>query len=237
MDLINVKDLCFSYNGKIAVDKLNFNVEDGDYLCIIGENGAGKSTLVKGLLNLNQPTKGKIHMNDILKLNEIGYLPQQTQIQKDFPADVFEIVLSGCLNKLKWRPFYTKKEKALANEKIEQLNLTDLKHRCYKELSGGQQQRVLLARALCSTKKLLILDEPSSGLDPLVTESLYELIYKINKEQKLTIIMISHDIPNVLKYSNKILHLQTKQLFFGTTKEYLNSSFEQKYFIGGNKND
>lgn len=232
MDLINVKDLTFTYDGKVAVENLNFTIEDGDYFCVVGENGAGKSTLIKGLLNLKQPSKGQICMDKSLKINEIGYLPQQTQLQKDFPADVYEIVLSGCLNKLKWKPFYTKKEKMIVEEKLEQLEITHLKHRCYSELSGGQQQRVLLARALCATEKILLLDEPSSGLDPLVTESLYKLIDKINKEQNLTIIIVSHDIQNVVKYSNKVLHLQTKQLFFGTTNEYLSSSIGQKYLRG-----
>lgn len=232
MDLINVKGLTFTYDGKVAVENLNFTIEDGDYLCIVGENGAGKSTLIKGLLNLKQPTKGEIYIDKSLKINEIGYLPQQTQLQRDFPANVYEIVLSGCLNKLKWKPFYTKKEKMIVEEKLEQLEISHLKHCCYSQLSGGQQQRVLLARALCATKKVLLLDEPSSGLDPLVTESLYNLINKINKEQNLTIIIVSHDIQNVVKYSNKVLHLQTKQLFFGTTNKYLSSSIGQKYLRG-----
>ncbi|WP_250277190.1 metal ABC transporter ATP-binding protein [[Clostridium] colinum] len=237
MALITTQNLSFAYDGKIAVQDLNFSVESGDYFCIVGENGAGKSTLIKGLLQLKSPSKGKIIMGDDLKADEIGYLPQQTQIQRDFPADVFEIVLSGCLNKLKWRPFYGKAEKNLAEEKLEQLGITHLKNRCYRELSGGQQQRVLLARALCATKKILLLDEPSAGLDPIVTEDLYDLIYKINKEQNLTIIMVSHDIQNVLKYSNKVLHLETKQLFFGTVEEYLSSPLGMKYSIGGASND
>lgn len=237
MDLINIKDLTFTYDGKVAVENLNFTIKEGDYLCIVGENGAGKSTLVKGLLNLKQPTNGTICMQNGLNVTEIGYLPQQTQVQRDFPANVYEIVLSGCLNKLKWKPFYAKKEKMIAQQKLEQLEISHLKHRCYSELSGGQQQRVLLARALCATKKMLLLDEPSSGLDPLVTESLYQLIYKINKNEKLTVVIVSHDIQNVAKYSNKVLHLKTKQLFFGTTTEYLSSSIGQKYLNGRESND
>ncbi len=237
MNLINVENLSFTYDGKLALEDLNFNIELGDYLCIVGENGAGKSTLIKGLLNLKQATKGKITMENGLKPFEIGYLPQQTQVQNDFPATVYEIVLSGCLNKLKWKPFYTKNEKALANEKMEKLGITELKKRCFSELSGGQKQRVLLARALCATIKILLLDEPSAGLDPVVTESLYSLINEINKEQNLTIVMVSHDIESVIKYSNKVLHLQNKQLFFGSTKEYLESEIGKKYSIGGKEND
>ena len=237
MNLINVENLSFTYDGKLALEDLNFNIELGDYLCIVGENGAGKSTLIKGLLNLKQATKGKITMENGLKPFEIGYLPQQTQVQNDFPATEYEIVLSGCLNKLKWKPFYTKNEKALANEKMEKLGITELKKRCFSELSGGQKQRVLLARALCATIKILLLDEPSAGLDPVVTESLYSLINEINKEQNLTIVMVSHDIESVIKYSNKVLHLQNKQLFFGSTKEYLESEIGKKYSIGGKEND
>lgn len=237
MSLITCKNVSFAYDGRIVAKNLNFSVESGDYLCIVGENGAGKSTLMKGILQLKSPSSGNIYMGEGLKADEIGYLPQQTEIQKDFPADVFEIVLSGCLNRLKIRPFYGKSEKRLVDEKLEQLGIASLKHHCYRELSGGQQQRVLLARALCATKKILILDEPAAGLDPIVTGELYDLIAKINREQKLTVIMVSHDIQSVLRYSNKVLHLDREQLFFGTVGEYRNTPLSVQFSRRGASHD
>lgn len=231
------ENVSFAYDGNVVARNLNFSIESGDYLCIVGENGAGKSTLMKGLLQLKSPSKGRIYMGDGLKEDEIGYLPQQTQIQKDFPADVFEIVLSGCLNHLKWHPFYGKAERRLAEEKLEQLGITSLRKHCYRELSGGQQQRVLLARALCATRKILLLDEPAAGLDPIVTAELYDLIAKINREQNLTVIMISHDIQSVLRYSGKVLHLDKDQLFYGTSQEYAETSLGTRFSRGGGYND
>lgn len=233
MALLACENTGFAYDGKAVAKNLNFSVESGDYLCIVGENGAGKSTLMKGLLHLKAPASGVIRMGEGLRADEIGYLPQQTATQKDFPADVYEVVLSGCLNRLKGRPFYGKAEKKLADEKLEQLGITPLKRQCYRELSGGQQQRVLLARALCATGKLLLLDEPAAGLDPIVTGELYELIAKVNRELGLTVIMVSHDIQSVLQYANKILHLDTEQLFFGTVQQYRDSAAGARFAGGG----
>lgn len=232
MNLIECQDLNFTYEGNTVLQDVHFVVEDHDYLCIVGENGAGKSTLMKGLLKLKKPSQGTIKMNEGLRSSEIGYLPQQTVVQKDFPASVYEVVLSGCLNQLGWKPFYTKKEKQKANENLEKLGISHLKNACFRELSGGQKQRVLLARALCATTKLILLDEPTAGLDPVVTSELYELIKKINEEMDITVIMVSHDIHAAMKYSKHILHLHHRQLFFGTTKDYIQSEIGQE-FIGG----
>ena len=222
MSYIEVRNLSVGYDG-VAVEKnINFTVGKGDYLCIVGENGSGKTTLMKTLLGLNDPLRGQIIFGEDLTKNEIGYLPQQTEVQKDFPASVQEIVLSGCLSACGLRPFYNKTEKALADENIRRMGIEDLKSRCYRELSGGQQQRVLLARALCATRKVLLLDEPVSGLDPKVTASLYELIKDLNKED-ITIIMVSHDIEAAVKYASHILHIGD-ELFFGTKTDYLKSS-------------
>ena len=236
MSLITCQNVSFSYEGNIAVSGLDFEVQAGNYLCVVGENGSGKSTLIKGLLRLKSPYQGSILMGEGLRANEIGYLPQQTVAQKDFPASVYEVVLSGRLGSRGILPFYSKKDKEIVEYNIERLDIADLKKRCYRELSGGQQQRVLLARALCAAKKLLLLDEPVSGLDPLVTQELYQLIEKINKEMGLTIIMISHDIGSAVKYASHILHLKSSQLFFGSTSDYLRSDIG-KIFIGGDKND
>ena len=227
MSLLTVENLTLGYNSTPILSGLSFTVEEGDYLCIVGENGSGKSTLMKTLLHLQKPLGGSIVFDDGLKQNEIGYLPQQTDIQKDFPASVYEIVLSGCQSRLGWRLFYSKEDKALAKRNMERMDVLSLAKRSFRDLSGGQQQRVLLARALCSTKKVLLLDEPISGLDPKVTSEMYELISKLNKEG-ITIIVISHDIGAALTYSKHILHLG-KETFFGTKKDYLSSSLGQLF--------
>ena len=216
------QDLCVGYDGKAVLQDLNFAVFSGDYLCIVGENGSGKSTLMKTILGLQQPVRGRILTLDGLRKNEIGYLPQQTQVQKDFPASVREIVLSGCQGRCGSRPFYNKEEKQLAADAMEKMQIAQLAKRCYRELSGGQQQRVLLARALCATRKMLLLDEPVSGLDPKVTVEMYALIEKLNREDGITVIMISHDIAAAVKYASHILHIGDA-VFFGTKTEYLQS--------------
>ena len=232
MALITCQDLTFAYEGKIAVDSLNFQVEEGDYLCILGENGSGKSTLMKGLLGLMRPKSGTISMGDGLVTTQIGYLPQQSSAQKNFPASVTEVVLSGRLSSRGMRPFYTKQDRAIAKENMEKLAILPLAKKSFRELSGGQQQRVLLARALCATKKILLLDEPMSGLDPLVTAELYKTIAQLHQDLGITIIMISHDIKSGLAHANKVLHLQNRQVFFGTAEEYPNSDVG-RYFLGG----
>lgn len=221
MALLTVENLKLGYEGKIVAEGLNFTVNSGDYLCIIGENGSGKSTLMKAILRLNQPISGKIETGEGLKPSQIGYLPQQTEVQRDFPASVWEIVLSGNLGHSGLRPFYTAAQKTAARKNIERMGISNLTKRCYRELSGGQQQRVLLARALCATTKMLLLDEPVSGLDPAVTAEMYELIDKLNKDG-ITVIMISHDISAALKFSTHILQIG-REIFFGTKNEYLES--------------
>ena len=228
MALITVSDLSLGYDSQVIVNGLNFTVDSGDYLCIVGENGSGKTTLMKTLLHLREPLGGKIEFGDGLKANEIGYLPQQTVIQRDFPASVREIVISGCQGYLGMRPFYGRKEKELADENMERMGITALAGRCYRELSGGQQQRVLLARALCATRKVLLLDEPVAGLDPNGTSLMYELIEDLNREG-ITIIMISHDIAAAARYANRVLHIGDG-IFFGTKDEYLESK-EGRYFL------
>ncbi len=222
MALIKVSKVSLGYENKVIVSDLNFEVNKGDYLCIVGENGSGKSTLMKTLLGQKSVVSGKISFSDGLKQKEIGYLPQQTEVQKDFPASVKEIVFSGCLNGCGMRPFYSKKQKKLVTETMEKLNISDLANSCYRELSGGQQQRVLLARALCASKKLLVLDEPVAGLDPVVTKNMYKLIKEINKSG-ITVIMVSHDIHAAIEFASHILHIGNKPLFFGTKEDYKNS--------------
>ena len=236
MSLITCQNTSFSYEGNVAVEKLNFEVDSGDYLCVVGENGSGKSTLIKGLLRLKTPQSGAITLGEGLKSNEIGYLPQQTVAQKDFPASVYEIVLSGRMSSRGILPFYSRGDKDAADKNMELLGIGTLRNRCYRELSGGQQQRVLLARALCSTKKLLLLDEPVSGLDPVVTQELYRLINDINSETGITVIMVSHDIHSAVKYASHILHLKNSQVFFGKTSEYITSQVGIG-FLGGARHD
>ena len=220
MSLINCENLSLGYEGRQIIKDLSFSVNTGDYLCIVGENGSGKTTLMKTLLGLNPLISGKIEFGDGIKKNEIGYLPQQTPVQRDFPASVTEIVLSGFCGSMGIKPFYSSSQKQQAKANIEKMGLAGFENRCYRELSGGQQQRVLLARALCATRKIILLDEPVSGLDSKATEDMYAIIEKLNKEDNITVIMISHDISAALKYATHILHIGGS-FFFGTKSDYI----------------
>lgn len=213
------EELCVGYDGKAVLKDLNFEVAAGDYLCIVGANGSGKSTLMKTILGLQPPVSGSVIMGDGLQRKEIGYLPQQTAVQTDFPASVREIVLSGCQGRCEGRPFYTRREKQLALESMEKMQISLLSKRCYRTLSGGQQQRVLLARALCAARKILLLDEPVSGLDPTAAAEMYSIVQKLNDRDGITVVMISHDISAALQYASHILHIG-ETTFFGTKAAY-----------------
>ncbi len=232
MALLTIENLSVGYESQPIAEGLNFTVNSGDYLCIVGENGSGKTTLMKTLLHLTEPLSGQIIVGDDLKKNEIGYLPQQTVTQKDFPASVQEIVISGCQGRSGFRPFYNGEEKRLAEENMKRMGILSIKNRCYRELSGGQQQRVLLARALCAAGKILLLDEPVSGLDPKATAEMYGLIEELNKDG-ITIIMISHDIAAAVRYATHILHIGAA-IFFGSKEQYLKSDIG-KYFLSEGK--
>ncbi|MDR3170571.1 MAG: metal ABC transporter ATP-binding protein [Treponema sp.] len=224
MAFITVEDISFAYDGNVVVQGLNFSVDPGDYFCIVGENGSGKSTLVKGILGLIHPVQGSVKRGEGIKTHEIGYLPQQRAAQKDFPAGVYEVVLSGRLSTRGIRPFYSRTDKDAAEKNLERLGIADIRNRCYRDLSGGQQQRVLLARSLCAAPKLLVLDEPAAGLDPVVSTEVYHLL-----ETGITIIMVSHDIAGVLRYANKILHLHKEALFFGSPGAYTRSELGRRF--------
>ena len=232
--IIKCEHTDFGYENHDAVIDLNLEIYPGDYLCVVGENGSGKSTLIKGMLGLLKPTGGSLSVADELKRGGIGYLPQQTAAQKDFPATVQEVVLSGTLSRRGNRPFYSRAERKLAAHNLERLGIEHLKQKCYRELSGGQQQRVLIARALCATEQLLSLDEPITGLDPSAIQDFYHLIKKLNKEDGITIIMVSHDIGNVISQANKILHLHRRVVFCGTAEAY-RQSVAGKEFLGGDE--
>lgn len=231
MAVLEVKDLTLGYEGRHLIEGLSFHVEQGDYLCILGENGSGKTTLMRTLLHLQPPLKGSILFGEGLRQNEIGYLPQQTEVQRDFPASVREVVLSGLQGRSGWKPFYSREEKALAEENMRRMGILDKQKLCYRELSGGQQQRVLLARALTATRKLLLLDEPVAGLDPVVTQEMYDLIEALNKEG-VTIIMISHDVRDAVRYAKHVLHIGN-DVFFGTTEAYLESEVGRLFSTAG----
>lgn len=233
MAQITCKDLSFAYDGQTVLSDINFSIDAGAYLCIVGENGSGKTTLMRGILGLKSPSKGTITFDDI-KPTEIGYLPQQTQIQRDFPASVREVVLSGRINSMHGRLFYNAEDKAAAQANMERLGIEDIAERSYLELSGGQQQRVLLARAMCATKKLLLLDEPVTGLDPVAANEMYNLIKLINLCDNTSVVMISHDIHAAVRYATHILHLGHSQLFFGTTAQYRESDLARR-FVGGSR--
>ena len=228
MAILTCEHLTLGYEGRAVLSDVSFTVNAGDYLCVVGENGSGKTTLMKTLLGLQKPLGGRITFGEGLRQREIGYLPQQTIVQRDFPATVWEIVLSGCQARMGRRPFYSREEKALARQNLERLELQPLTRRCYRELSGGQQQRVLLARALCATQKLLVLDEPVSGLDPRVTAEMYALIRSLNQQDGVTILMISHDLAAAVREASHILHVGT-EVFFGTREDYLRSPLARRF--------
>lgn len=233
---IQCDNVTLGYEGLTAVSDLSFSVEEEDYLCIIGDNGTGKSTLMRALLGLKKVNAGTIVFQNGLKQNQLGYLAQQTEVQKEFPASVWEVVLSGCLNRKGIVPIYTAAEKMRAMQALETLEIAELKSKCYRELSGGQQQRVLLARALCAAEKALLLDEPTTGLDPKMTTEFFSLIERLNRDEGVTVIMVTHDTHCAVKYAKHILHLTEQAYFFGTKDEYLSSELGKRY-IGGHRHD
>ena len=228
--IIICQDLKLGFGANILVEHLSFTIKKGSYLCIVGENGAGKSTLLRALLGLLKPLSGSITLGAGLRRREIGYLPQQTFVQRDFPASVREVILSGCQGRCGLRPFYNREEKQITEKAMEQMEISGLAETCYRDLSGGQQQRVLLARALCASDKLLVLDEPVSGLDPKMAETMYQLVARINRDMGVTIIMISHDVREASPYATHILHMD-KDYFFGTTEAYRESEYG-RLFLG-----
>jgi len=228
--ILTCDDVTMSYDGNVVFKELSFKINAGDYLCIVGENGSGKSTLMRGMLGLHTPQYGQFIFDEGLKQKEIGYLPQQTGAQKDFPASVWEVVLSGRLNKKRIGGFYSKSDKQIAQKNLEKLGIPNLKKRCYKELSGGQQQRVLLARALCATGKLILLDEPVAGLDPSAMAQMYSIIKELNEKDRITVIMVSHDIVSAVQYATHILHMCVNgDMFFGTKEEYEHSELGSRF--------
>ena len=234
MALISAKDLTIGFSDLVLYRDLSFEINEGDYVFVIGENGTGKTTLMRTLLGLRKPLKGEV-VTDGLALSEIGYLPQQTIVQRDFPASVKEIVLSGFVGRLGMKPFYSAKQKKTAMEAMKKFGVDNLASRCYRDLSGGQQQRVLLARTLCAATKVLLMDEPVAGLDPFVTEEFYGLVEKLNREG-MTIIMISHDIAAAKKYASHILHIKNDPSFT-TKEEYFASGKGNEFSIVSGKSD
>jgi len=218
--ILEYKGLCIGYDHKAIIKDINMVINEGDYVCVFGDNGIGKTTFLKTTLGLLPPIRGSIKKGEEIENNMIGYLPQKAKIPGEFPASVFEVVLSGCVNRLRYFPFYRKAEKQMARENMKLLGITNLVNRPFRELSGGQQQRVLLARALCATDKLLILDEPFTGLDRSTTVSLYKLLDKINKELGVTIIIVSHFKEEIIDHANKIVQLEQSKVFCGTPEEY-----------------
>ncbi|MBQ6117413.1 MAG: metal ABC transporter ATP-binding protein [Oscillospiraceae bacterium] len=226
---IDCRDVSLGYEGRAIWEGLNFQVRSGDYLCIVGENGSGKSTLLKSLLGLLRPLSGAIVRHVDLRRGAIGYLPQQTRAQKDFPATVFEVVLSGFLSGSGIRFLHTPAEKSTALMNMGKLGVLELKDACYRELSGGQQQRVLLARALCAAGELLVLDEPVTGLDPAAALDLYRTLEYLNKKEGIAIVMVTHDIRSALRYATAILHAGQNRWFYGTPEEYLASPYGKRF--------
>lgn len=228
--LISCRDASLGYDNKPVLEHLDIEIQEGEYICVIGENGSGKSTLIKSLLGLLKPVSGSVRINRRVGKGAVGYLPQQTQVQRNFPVSVREVVLSGFLNDMRFRPFYNKKEKKEARHHLEHLGIADLERKCYGELSGGQQQRVLLARALCAADKILVLDEPVTGLDPMAANTLYESMELLHQEG-MAVVMVTHDMGNAMKYADKILHISDNGYFFGTVEEYKQSDYAKMFLV------
>ena len=222
-ELLACRDVSLGYEGQSVLTHLDLIIREGDYLCIVGDNGSGKSTLLRGLLGLLPPQSGEIWRSPELRRGNLGYLPQQTQAQRDFPATVYEVVLSGCLNQKGMHFFYSPAQKSAALMNMGKLGVLELKDQCYRDLSGGQQQRVLLARALCAASKLLILDEPITGLDPAAAQDLYKLLSYLNRKEGMAIVMVTHDLKAALQSARTVLHIGRSSYFCGSVAEYLAS--------------
>ncbi|WP_417044152.1 metal ABC transporter ATP-binding protein [Dysosmobacter sp.] len=222
-ELIVCQDVSLGYEGQSVLTHLDLIIRAGDYLCIVGDNGSGKSTLLRGLLGLLAPQSGQILRSPELQRGAIGYLPQQTKAQRDFPATVYEVVLSGCLNRRGVHFFYSAAQKSAALMNMGKLGILELKDKCYRDLSGGQQQRTLLARALCAAGRLLILDEPVTGLDPAAAQDLYKLLSYLNRKEGMAVVMVTHDLKAALKSARRVLHIGQNSVFLGTAEEYLAS--------------
>ena len=228
MAQIICKDLSLGYDGRTICEEINFEINAGDYICIVGDNGSGKSTLVKTLLSLKSASGGEMIFGEGLTRKDVGYLPQQSEAQRDFPASVREVVISGCVGSLGKKAFFGRAEKLEADQNMKMMGIYELADKSYRALSGGQQQRVLLARALCSAKKVILLDEPVSGLDPSASASLYSLIHHLNKHMGVTVIMVTHDLDNALRDANGVLRMSAHPEFFKNVDEY-----KEKYAVGG----
>ena len=222
-ELLACRDVSLGYEGQSVLTHLDLSIREGDYLCIVGDNGSGKSTLLRGLLGLLPPQSGEIWRSPDIRRGNLGYLPQQTRAQRDFPATVYEVVLSGCLNQKGMHFFYSPAQKSAALMNMGKLGVLELKDQCYRDLSGGQQQRVLLARALCAASKLLILDEPITGLDPAAAQDLYRLLSYLNRKEGMAIVMVPHDLKAALQSARTVLHIGRSSCFCGTVAEYLAS--------------
>ena len=233
MAQLRCENISVGYEDGIVVSDVSFELNRGDYVCIVGENGAGKSSLLKGILGLAKIQGGKLEYGDGMSRADVGYLPQQKDYQKNFPATVKEVVMSGFLNKMGLRPYYNRAEKAKAMEILSDFGMADYVRASFGSLSGGQKQRVLLARAMCATDKLLLLDEPTTGLDPVATEELYELLKRLNREKKTTILMVSHDLNKAVSDAGLILHVNKRSGcgYFGPADKYLDSE-AARHFLG-----
>ncbi len=224
-------DLALSYEGHSVCEHLSFSVCEGDYVCIVGDNGSGKSTLVRALLSLKAPSAGSIEFKNGITKRDVGYLPQQSEAHRDFPATVREVVISGCVSKLMGKPFMGKRERLEAEQNMKIMGIENLANESFQTLSGGQKQRVLLARALCATDKILILDEPVSGLDPHASQNMYELIEHLNKHNGVSVIMVTHDVENAVRRADKVLRMSERPEFFGSAQ-----AFYEAYPTGGEAN-
>jgi zinc transport system ATP-binding protein len=219
--ILELKQLRLGFGDNIVINNASLVLEEGDFACIVGANGAGKSTLVRAILGLIKPLGGDIHYCGDLKQTQIGYLPQETRPDSNFPATVEEIVLSGCLGHMGWKPFYCHKEKQHIRRSLKILGIESLAKKRFVDLSGGQKQKVLLARSLSATTKMIILDEPSNSLDHKSRKDFYKTLKNLNREQGLTILMITHDLDADDLIGNKVIAIKEGKVTLSETNDYL----------------
>ena len=214
--IIEVKDLSFKYDRDYIFENLNFDIYEGDFVGIIGANGAGKSTLIKLTVGQLRPTNGSVRIYgedpQLAKcLSSVGYVPQVGRARgMDFPARVSEIVMMNMYQEIGLFRFVKKHHKEAVRRALEMVGMEDFENRRFSDLSGGQQQRVVIAKAIVNKPKILIMDEPTTGIDKKSEIVLYDLLKMLQEKENLTIVMISHDIEKIKKCSNKIVELESE---------------------------
>lgn len=237
--IIRLENINFAYDSKTVLKNVDLEIKRGTFMGLVGPNGGGKTTIIKILLGLLKPDSGKVYINNqpidkFKDWNKIGFVSQKANtFNKGFPATVFEVVSMGLTAKLGYLKFFNKASKKQVLHAIDQVGMSDFAYRNIGDLSGGQQQRVFIARALVSEPDLLILDEPTVGIDFKNVERFYELLHKLNTEQNITLLLVTHDTGAMTNYATNIVCLNQTMHFHGRSEEYSALSTEDLSRIYG----